>query len=745
MTRFPDTIRRLAACAASLFASLVLAAAPPGTADQHFTTPPALSIEAKTLVGLLEEAQYNHNAVQSGDYGEVVPDYMAALDGQHLLYLNSDKVDFAKRFGNNVYWNLATLGNLDPAYEMFAVYQTRATARIHWVFEELKKDFDLTANETYRADRSKSEWPATAADSDDLWRKRLKFEIVAELLNKKSLPEAKEIVRKRYDRMLKNVAELDGGDLAELYLGSAAQLYDPHSTYFSADTFEDFGIQMKLELVGIGALLNIEDDNCKVAEIVPGGPADLGHQLKPHDTIISVAQDEGEPVEIIGMKLRKIVDLIRGAKGSRVRLIVQPSNATDTASRKTIIITRDVVKLNSARAHAALFQVPGADGKTEALGVITLPAFYGPADEGDTDADKSGASQDVANLLGQLKQKGMQGLVLDLRHNGGGFLTEAIDLTGLFIHAGPVVQVKDYLNSVQVDSEKTDHLAYDGPLAVLVDRFSASASEIVAGALQDYGRAVIVGDRSTHGKGTVQTVVEMKNVARQLASTKEKTGAAKITIQKFYLPDGSSTQLKGVVPDIILPSVNEFLPIGESDLPHALPWDHISTSFFDGAPLSAKVLQPLQKASLLRQQSLEEFDYLRRNVDWFKMRQAQKLVSLNLVERRKQKEGDEAFRKATEAERTKLAKNDFAYVEFRLGPPRPPKVAAPKSEDDKKASDDDSEDNDDVLDSGDSDAYAKVDVDLREALRIVDDAVTLGRNPQTWASDHAPLTVASKG
>jgi len=308
-----------------------------------------------------------------------------------------------------------------------------------------------------------------------------------------------------------------------------------------------------------------------------------------------------------------------------------------------------------------------------------------------------------------------------------------------------VVQVKDYTDSVQVDSEKTDHLAYDGPLAVLVDRFSASASEIVAGALQDYGRAVIVGDRSTHGKGTVQTVVEMKNVARQLASTKEKTGAAKITIQKFYLPDGSSTQLKGVVPDIILPSVNEFLPIGESDLPHALPWDHISTSFFDGAPLSAKVLQPLQKASLLRQQSLEEFDYLRRNVDWFKMRQAQKLVSLNLVERRKQKEGDEAFRKATEAERTKLAKNDFAYVEFRLGPPRPPKVAAPKSEDDKKASDDDSEDNDDVLDSGDSDAYAKVDVDLREALRIVDDAVTLGRNPQTWASDHAPLTVASKG
>jgi carboxyl-terminal processing protease len=544
-----------------------------------------------------------------------------------------------------------------------------------------------------------------------------------------------------------------------------------------------------------------------VKEIVPGGPADLSHLLKPNDRILSVGQDGREPVEIIGMKIRKIVDMIRGDKGTRVHLVIQPADATDTSVRKSITITRDVVKLNSARARGAVFTVPGADGHSVPLGVITLPAFYGPADDGDTDAEKTSASQDVARLLVQLKAQHIQGLVLDLRHNGGGFLTEAIDLTGLFIHPGPVVQVKDYTGQVQVDSEKTEHLAYSGPMAVLVDRWSASASEIVAGALQDYGRAIVIGDRSTHGKGTVQTVVEMKGFP-ELAHSAAKTGAAKITIQKFYLPDGASTQLKGVVPDIILPSIDDYIPIGESDLPHALKWDTLP-SFFDGSRLDERVLTPLQKSSLERQQSLEEFAYLRRNVDWFKVRQAQKLVSLNLEERKKEKVADEAFRKETLAEKDKLAKMDFPYTEFRLGPPLPPKIAAAKPakaagtgrsgapapaaksdlfadsasaaslaakvggaaggspatvagtgpakpvaalgpaganpSDLKGAPDDDADPADEDADPAENDAYAKVDVPLREALRVLDDAINLGQNRNAWASDHAPLTESAKG
>jgi carboxyl-terminal processing protease len=710
--------------------------------DQKFTTPATLSMEAQNLVQLLEQAHYNRDAVKSDDYAQAIPDFMKALDSQHLFFLDFDRADFVSRFGKNVYYNVDYLGNIDSAYVIFETYDNRVVSRVGWIFGELKKNYDFTANDNFRIDRSNSPWPATQVEADDLWRKRLKFEVLAELLNDKTLDQAKEVVRKRYERMLKTVGETDGSELAESFLATIAGLYDPHSTYFSADTYEDFGIQMKLQLVGIGAMLGLDDDTCVVKEIVPGGPADLGRQLKPNDKIIEVAQDGEEPVEIIGMKLRKIVEQIRGAKGTRVHLIVQPGDATDTSVRKEIVITRDVVKLDSARARAAVFQVPGADGRPVPIGVITLPAFYGPADDGDTDADKTSASEDVAKLLVQLKQAGIHGLVLDLRHNGGGFLSEAIELAGLFIHKGPVVQVKDYEGDIQVDSDKKENLSYDGPMAVLVDRFSASASEIVAGALQDYGRAVVVGDTSTHGKGSVQTVVEMKRISRELAQSPAKTGAAKITIQKFYLPDGSSTQLKGVISDIVLPSIDEFLPIGESDLPHALVWDKITTSFFDGAPLDRKVLGQLQKLSAERQANLPEFAYVRSYVEWFKERQEQKLISLNLQDRRKEKLADDAFRKDLKATRDLLAKADFPYTEFRLGPPLAPKIVAPKEPGSKKDTDDDSEDDED---DANADAYGKVDVSLREALRVVDDAIDLGRDREYWASEHAPLTASAKG
>ena len=713
-----------------------------GASDRKFTTPTALSTEVRTLVQLLGQAHYNRDTVKNSDFEQVIPDFMGELDGQHLFFLNSDKAAFAKRYANTVYENAAYVGNIDAAYEIFSSYDARVQARITWIFDELKKDLDLGTNATYRADRTKSDWPANPAAADDLWRARLKFELIAEILNKKTPDEAKQTVRKRYERMLKNLAEIEDHDLAEIFLSSIARLYDPHSSYLSAESFEDFAIQMKLQLVGIGALLGVEDDNCFVKEIVPGGPADLGRQLKPQDRLISVAQINGEPVEVIGMKIRKIVDMIRGVKDTKVRLIVQPADATDPSARREIIITRDVVKLNSARAHAAVFQVPAADGAATPLGVITLPTFYGPAEDGDTDAEKTGATQDIERLIVQLTQAGVKGLVLDLRHNGGGYLTEAISLTGLFINHGPVVQVKDYSGDVKVDPDNSDKIAYSGPLAVLVDRFSASASEIVAGALQNYGRAVVIGDSSTHGKGTVQTVVEMKNMLpRQLSVSKAKTGAAKITIQKFYLPGGASTQLKGVVPDIVLPSIDEYLPIGESSLPHALVWDQIPSSSFEGAPLDAKIVTSLRQTSLERQTKLEEFAYLKKNIEWFKGRQEQKQFSLNLEERKRQKTSDDAFRKAGKAERELLAKNDFTFKEYRLGPPPPPKIKAPKKADAAAGEDDDGD-----LDAAEeNDAYVKVDIHLRETLRVLIDAVALGQNHDFWASNRPPLTAASKG
>lgn len=706
--------------------------------DRKLAPSPVISTEARTLVGLLEQAHYNRDAVHPSDFGQVITSYMGDLDGQRLFFLDTDKKQFNDQYGKAIYWNISALGKIDAAYDIFSVYETRATSRINWIFDELKKDFDLGTTETYRADRTKSEWPASPTAADALWRQRLKFELISELMNKKPIDEAKQIVRKRYERMLKNIAELESNDVAELFLSNVARLYDPHSTYFSADTFEDFGIQMKLQLVGIGALLGIEDDYCYVKEIVPGGPADVGKQLKPNDKIIAVSQERGEPVEIIGMKLRKVVEMIRGEKGSKVTLQIQPADATDSSVRRDITIVRDVVKLNSARAHAAVFEVPDATGKaTLPLGVITLPAFYGPGDNDDPEGEKTTATKDVARLIEQLKGAGIKGLVLDLRHNGGGYLSEAVDLAGLFISRGPVVQVKNYAGEIQIDNDNNSDVSYEGPLAVLVDRFSASASEIVTGALQNYGRAVVIGDTSTHGKGSVQTVVEMKNLVPQLAHSSEKSGAAKFTVQKYYLPNGASTQLKGIIPDIILPSIDEFLPIGEASLPHALVWDEIPTSFFDGAPLDPKVLKALRDASQQRQTSLEEFGYLRKSVDWFKMRQNEKLVSLNIEKRRQQKDADEAFRKEMNATKDQLAKADFPYREFRLGPPPPPKIKAPKKADGSGDGDDEDE-----LSTDDNESYSKVDVHLRESLRVLTDAVELGQSRQYWASNHPPLTVA---
>ncbi|MDB6092873.1 MAG: carboxyl-terminal protease [Verrucomicrobia bacterium] len=737
MIRLP-LFRRFALGSAllALSVSTVLAA----TDQKKFSSSSALTIEARTLVQLLEQAHYNRDAVHSGDFAEVIPNFMGDLDGQRLFFLGSDKAVFGTRFGKNVYWNISGLGNIDAAYDIFAIYESRTQDRINWVFDELKKDIDLTGSDSYRFDRTKAEWPATGAAADELWRQRIKYELIAELVNKKTaaidqkaIGDAKQVVHKRYERMLKNLGEIEGNEIGELFLSNVARLYDPHSTYFSAETFEDFGIQMKLELVGIGAVLSVEDDYCTVKEIVPGGPADLSKQLKPGDKIISVAQPDSESVEVIGMKLRRIVERIRGSKGTQVILTVQPADAPDPSARKTVTIVRDVVKLNDARAHGAVFQVPGADGQVTPLGVISLPSFYGPA-ENDS-GEKQSATHDVAELITQLKAAGVKGLVLDLRHNGGGYLSEAIDLTGLFISEGPVVQVKNSLGEIQVDSDTNRSIAYDGPLAVLVDRFSASASEIVTGALQNYGRAIVIGDSSTHGKGSVQSVWEMKNLVSQLARSPVKTGAVKLTIQKYYLPNGSSTQLKGVVPDIVLPSIDEFLPIGEGSLPHVLAWDEIPSSIFDGHPLDAKIVQPLREASAVRQTKLEEFLYLRKNIDWFKMRQNQKLASLNLDARRQQKASDEIFRKAMEAEKLELAKSDYPYKEFRLGPPPLPKIKPAKKPDANSEDDDESE-----LSTDNNDAYAKVDVFLRESFRVINDAIVLAKDQKFAADTHAPLT-----
>ena len=736
---------RLRRTATALLASLVLLSTGRALPERNFETSRALATEVSTMVDLLEQVHFNHEAVNSRPKAELgqnlIHDYMTDLDSQRLFFLATDEEAFTRRYANALYYNLRTLGRLDAAFDIYVQYEKRVDNRINWIFDELKKDFDFSTHETYLLDRSRSKaaWPATQAEADDLWRRRLKFELLQDLLDKKTLAEAKQNVHRRYERLLKNLADTETDDVAEWFLTSLANLYDPHSSYFSPETYEDFSIQMRLSLVGIGALLGLEDDQCVIKEIIPGGPADIGKQLQPNDKIIAVTPTEGEEsIDIIGMKLRKIVDLIRGQKGTKVKLTVIPAAVADGSGHKDVTIVRDVVKLNAARARAAIYDVPGSGGESIPVGVITLPSFYGLSgddENGDSDEERTSATKDVADLINRLDAAGIKGLVLDLRRNGGGLLSEAIDLTGLFINKGPVVQVKSYSGDIQVDSDEDTQISYTGPLAVLVSRFSASASEIVAGALQNYGRAVIIGDQSTHGKGSVQTIVEMKNVNRMLARLPVKTGAAKLTIQKFYLPNGSSTQNKGVTPDIVLPSIDEYMPIGESDLPHALIWDEIPSTAFNGRPLDPQILLSLRDSSQSRQAHLEEFSYLKRSIDWFKKKNDQKEISLNLDERRRQQEIDDAFKKTMDAEKDQLAKSDFPYKEITLVPPPPKPAVTPKKTDSGDGEDED------TLSTDEDPGVTKLDIPLRESLRVLTDALALSKNPHYWANGSAPLTV----
>jgi carboxyl-terminal processing protease len=533
--------------------------------------------------------------------------------------------------------------------------------------------------------------------------------------------------------MLKNHNDIEPADIQEMYLTSLTRMYDPHSDYFSSDTLQDFSIQMKLSLIGIGAVLGIEDDgNCVVREVKAGSPADLSGQIHVDDKIIAVQQEGGEAVEVVGMKLRRTVDMIRGAKGTKVILTILPHDAVDATKTKAVPIIRDVVKLDESRATATLYELPTTEpGQTEKIGVINLNSFYdGSPEDAAPEELRNTVSQDVAELIGKLKAEGIKALVIDLRRNGGGLLSEAVNLTGLFIKEGPVVQERDFQGQVNVDSDLNDSVMYDGPLAVLTSRFSASASEIFAGALQNYGRAIIIGDSSTHGKGTVQAVLEMKNYIPRMSQDLIKTGAAKLTVRKFYLPNGSSTQKKGVTPDITLPSIDDYLPIGESSLPHALVWDEIQPTNFVGKSLDQTAILPLRQASLARQESLEEFALLKKSIDRFKERQEVKSVSLNLEQRQALKQADDDFTKNMDAERERLAKNNYVSHEVKLDSVLKAEAAGKKPEKPKTEEGD--------TDAPDEDGEAKLDIHLRETLRVVNDALHLTDNPLAWTGGRPP-------
>lgn len=701
----------------------------PAAADRDSSTNPLMQNEVRTLKELLRYVHFNRNAVTSEDYPKLITDYMALLDPQRLYFTAADEQSLRRLYGPTLESAIEYNGNIDAAFRIFGLFEQRVRSRLTWVKERLQADFDLTKDETYAVDRSEGPWPANEQEADEVWERRLKAEYINELLSKKDPPAAKLTMTRRFERFLKNTTEVQINEIQERFLTALTRMYDPHSAYFSAPSLDDFNIDINLHLFGIGAVLSVNEEGyCTIVSVVPGGPADLTGKVRAKDRIIAVQQEGAEPVDVIGMRNRQIVQMIRGPKDTKVALTLIPHDATDESKTEQVSIVRDEIKLNQARAFAEVREVPGTDGQISRIGVITLNSFYGETG-GAEDAKPATASGDVAELIGKLRPEGIDALVIDLRRNGGGLLSEAINLTGLFIEQGPVVQVRDSLGRVSLGRDTSRAVAYEGPLAVLTSRFSASASEIFAGALQNYGRAVVIGDSSTFGKGTVQVIFEMQNYLPRLARDYGRAGAAKLTTQKYYLPNGASTQLRGVVPDIPLPSLDDVLEVGEAQEPNALVWDEIRAAHFEGAPLNQAFVAPLLAASQQRQASLEEFDLLRRNIGWFRERSERKEISLNLARRQAEKEEAEAATRRFEAEYQELAKSGFAKREIKLDA-----VLAAKEPPLPEPAEDDGED------AAARDASERLDVHLREALRIVADAARLAADPQ-WA--RTPVRPAS--
>ena len=614
------------------------------------TEGPQDSSIVRLVAVLLQKQHYSQMTLDDAVASRFFDRYLDSLDNLHSYFIKADLDEFEK-YRPQLALLTTNKGDSTLGRIVFNRFRLRLAQQYDYTQDLLQHEkFEFNGSEKFAFDRKKLPRPADLAEAKQLWRDRLRYEYLQEKLNKEKPPQIVTNLTRRYTRVLRTLNEYDNDDVLQIYLTALSHVFDPHTDYMGKSESENFYIGMNLSLYGIGARLQSEDGICKIVDLTPESPAEKSKKLKGGDRIIAVAQSNGPPVDVVDMKLNKVVELIRGPKDTEVRLTVIPVDATDPSVRKVVPIIRAEIKLDDSAAKARVFEMPlgkDASGKEQSirLGVIDLPSFYAGFDqEGRKRASEPrSTTTDVARLLTKLMKENVAGVVLDLRRNGGGSLEEAINLTGLFIKEGPVVQVKGWDGKIFVDSDPDPTIFYDGPLVVLTSRFSASASEILAGALQDYGRALVVGDTSTHGKGTVQSLLQLKPILRQnnIVVTND-PGSLKITIRKFYRASGASTQLKGVIPDLILPSLANAYDVGEASLDNPLPWDPIIPAPYEKLDRVAPYLPELKKRSETRTATDADFRYVRDEYDRYKKQQADKSVSLNeKVRLNEKKEADD--------------------------------------------------------------------------------------------------------
>ncbi|HEY1789152.1 MAG TPA: carboxy terminal-processing peptidase [Verrucomicrobiae bacterium] len=641
---------------------------------------------------LLEEFHYTQHPFDTEISKRFYNSYLDDYDPEHLYFLQSDLDEFSRYRTNLDTLTLGPHGQADvsPAYVIFNRFKERLQQRVAYAGELLKHDnFKFTSDEQVRINRKDAPYPRNLDDAKRIWRQQLLWDILRLKLDKEtngpgstlSRADAADIaqtLQRRYDRELRQCDELESSDVLQAYLDSLARAYDPHSDYMNNEGAQNFTINMSLALFGIGAGLTSEDGYCKIESLIPGGPAWKSNQLKPNDKIIAVAQGNQPSVDVVDTELSKIVQLIRGTKGTQVRLTIIP--ADDPNSRRVVTLVRDEINIKDQQAKAMLIETPNRNGGTDRIGVIDVPSFYAPVDSsGSSPETGNHISVDVQKLVQKLMNEKAGGIILDLRGNPGGSLEEAVQFVGLFVTNGPVVQIRSPDND---DLEKQNDNApdiYHGPLIVLANRLSASASEIVAAALQDYGRALIVGDTSTFGKGTVQNLDPLRPfVWTATDSATNDPGLVKITIRKFYRINGASTQLKGVIPDIVLPDPLSYSQdIGEDDLPNALPWDTIPATNY----MTLKDVQPflpgLQRDSAARVATNQDFNYVRQDIAELQELQTKKTDTLNERKAWDEKERLEAARKTRDKVVESRALPDVTMYELTVADTERPGLPEP--------------------------------------------------------------------
>ncbi len=603
----------------------------------------------KTIAELLSRHHYRQSKLDDRLSALVLTTYLDDLDFGRAYFLASDIAGFDKY--RTTLDDALKKGDLQPAYDIFNVYLRRLAERTARIQTLLQQDFRFDMNESLDVERKNAPWAKTPADLDDFWRKRLKHEMLTLMLSGKDRGAARELLVKRYDNRLRQAQQTSSDDVFQLYMNAVAQAFDPHTAYFSPRNTENFNIQMRLSLEGIGCVLRMDEEMVTVVELVTGGPADLSQQIKAGDRIVAVAQGDNDPwVDVVGWRLDDVVERIRGQRGTVVRLKVLPGKAGATAAEKTVRLVRDTIKLEKQAAKSEIKTVRGPNDRDLRVGVITIPAFYSDFDAARRgDPNYRSTTRDVRRLLNELNGK-VDGLVLDLRENGGGSLQEAVDLTGLFIGEGPIVQVRNVGGEVEIEKDSEPGQAYDGPLAVLVDHASASASEIFAGAIQDYGRGLVIGD-PTFGKGTVQTLVDLN----RFTQSREPQGQLKLTIAKFYRVNGSSTQHRGVRPDIAIPSAVDSEEVGESAQKNALPWDEIAAARYRGDRGIVALAPELVRRHQARIAGDPDYQAFLRDLEFTRQQQDKTTVSLLESQRRNERERIEAWQRERE-NRYRIAK-----------------------------------------------------------------------------------------